>query len=175
MNIFISDDNPIVAAQNLDDKRVVKMILESAQMLGSALHLCGASHLAKYKKTHINHPSNIWVRQTVGNYNWLLVHFEALCDEYEFRYGKIHASRSMLADLKEGAKYLPTGTLTPFANCAKRSDMNIDYSGINDIPVAYQAYLKDRWKNDKLKPKWTARGEPSFLKDLYADTNSSAT
>ena len=33
MNIFVIDKDPVVAAQNLCDKHVVKMILESAQML----------------------------------------------------------------------------------------------------------------------------------------------
>ena len=36
MNIFYLDKNPVVAAQMSCDKHVVKMILESAQMLCSA-------------------------------------------------------------------------------------------------------------------------------------------
>ena len=36
MNIFVVDESPVVSAQQLCDKHVVKMILESAQMLSTA-------------------------------------------------------------------------------------------------------------------------------------------
>lgn len=162
MNIFISDVDPVISAQNLDDKRVVKMILESAQLLCTALHLNNASHLAKYKKTHVNHPSNIWVRETDSNYIWLLNHFEALCNEYTYRYNKVHTSMSLLDDLRKGAAYIPKGDLTPFANCAARSDMNIDFKSEQDITIAYQKYLIARWNTDKVKPRWSIRDEPIF-------------
>lgn len=163
MNIFISDTDPVIAAQNLDDKRVVKMILESAQMLCTALHINNASHLAKYKKTHENHPSNVWTRASDSNYKWLLSHFEALCDEYTYRYNKVHASAAMINDLRLGAHLIPKGDLTPFANCAARSDMGIDFKSETDVPKAYQKYLVARWDTDKNKPKWSVRGEPIFL------------
>lgn len=163
MNIFISDVDPVIAAQNLDDKRVVKMILESAQMLCTALHVNGASQLAKYKKTHENHPSNVWARTSDSNYQWLLDHFKALCDEYEFRYSKTHASFDLYSDLIAGKSHIPAGPLTPFANCAARSDMCIDFKSETDVPTAYQKYLVARWNTDKSKPKWSVRGEPIFL------------
>ena len=37
MNVFVLDDDPVVAAQLQCDKHVVKMIVESAQML-STIH-----------------------------------------------------------------------------------------------------------------------------------------
>ena len=37
MNIFAINENPIVAAQEQCDKHVVKMIVESAQMLSTCL------------------------------------------------------------------------------------------------------------------------------------------
>lgn len=162
MNIFVTDSDPVIAAQNLDDKRVVKMILESAQMLCTALHCHGASHRAQYKKTHENHPSNVWVRQTDSNYLWLLEHFKALCEEYTHRYGKVHKSQSLWNDLREGASYIPKGDLTPFANCAARSDMGIDYKHMDDVPEAYRLYIRQRWNSDKLTPKWTGRSTPNF-------------
>lgn len=161
MNIFVSDADPVIAAQNLDDKRLIKMILESAQLLCTALHLNNASHLAKYKKTHENHPSNVWVRQNQSNYLWLVDHFEALCNEYTYRYNKVHASMTMLSDLRSGASFLPAGDLTPFANCAARSDLGIDFKSEADTVKAYQKYLIARWNADT-KPKWSIRGEPIF-------------
>lgn len=161
MNIFVSDPDPVISAKNLDDKRVNKMILESAQMLCTALHEHGASHLAKYKATHKNHPCNIWARQTQDNYWWLFRHFKALSDEYTFRTGKTHKSyKDCSKDLVFGLNFVPVGNLTPFPNCAARQDMNINYKHLSDVHEAYRLYLIDRWANDKLKPKWTKRHRP---------------
>ena len=161
MNIFISDVDPIKSAINLDDKRVNKMILESAQMLCTALHLNNASHLAKYRITHANHPSNIWVREGRANYNWLLQHMKALADEYTYRTGKTHKTyRDLYEDLVKGSELIPDKPLTPFANCAARQDMGINYKHLEDVPMAYRLYLVDRWERDKLVPKWTNRSRP---------------
>ena len=165
MNIFFTDEDPVVAAQNLDDKRVIKMILESAQMLCTALRLNNAPHLAKYKSTHINHPSNIWCRETRTNYYWLLNHFKALCDEYTYRYGKIHASAQLYDNLLKGAAHIPAGKLTPFANCAARSDMNINFKSVKNPVAAYKCYLFARWSKDK-NPMWSVRGRPHFINVL---------
>ena len=160
MNIFVTDENPIKAAQNLDDKRVVKMVLESAQMLCTALHENGASHLAQYKPTHKNHPANVWARETRMNYGWLLMHFMALCKEYTHRTGKTHKSESLFTNLWLGAQHIPDGELTPFANCAAHSGKNISYKHVSDIHSAYRQYLVDRWATDTLIPKWTKRSRP---------------
>lgn len=160
MNIFATDPNPVIAAANLDDKRVIKMVLESAQMLCTALHVHGASHLAAYKSTHVNHPSNVWCRENTSNYNWLLMHFKALAEEYTFRTGKTHKSYQLYPDLYMGATHMPKGNLTKIPNFAARSDMNISYKHITDVHYAYRLYLIDRWARDKLKPKWTNRARP---------------
>lgn len=61
MNIFVTDISPIVSAQALDDKRVVKMILESAQLLSSAIFINSQSiYNDIYKPTHLKHPCTIW-------------------------------------------------------------------------------------------------------------------
>lgn len=160
VNIFITDEDPRVSAINLDDKRVIKMVLESAQMLCTALHQHGASHLAQYKQTHVNHPSNVWCRQTRTNYGWLLMHFRALLDEFQYRRNKPHKCEQMYDDLVVGAQHIPAGGLTPYANCAARADMGISYKHIADITEAYKMYLTDRWALDTLKPKWTGRARP---------------
>jgi len=155
MNIFATDPDPVKSAKALDDKRVNKMILESAQMLCTALHLNNASHLAKYRKTHANHPSNIWTRETRSNYEWLLAHYHALLEEYYDRSGgKRHASGLLYNDLKSGAVFIPAGPLTPIANCAARQDMNINFKHLTDTYLAYKLYLLTRWTHDKREPTW---------------------
>jgi len=89
MNIFYISTDPVRAAVWQCDKHVVKMILESAQMLCTAHHEFG-NHDVPYKVAHRNHPSTIWARESAANYRWLYRHFKALSDEYTLRYGKVH-------------------------------------------------------------------------------------
>lgn len=116
MNLFILDSNPMKAARDHCDRHVVKMILETAQLLSTAhrvLDQCDDVEL--YKATHINHPCAKWVRECSDNYLWAYHLFIALCDEYKTRYGKIHVTdtklRSRLARPPRNIKY---GIQTPF-------------------------------------------------------------
>ena len=90
MNIFYLHKDPAKAAKLQYNKHVVKMILESAQMLCTAHHHYGNGDKVPYKKAHYNHPSTIWVRENASNYLWLYRHMLALGDEYTKRYGKQH-------------------------------------------------------------------------------------
>ena len=92
MNIFYLDEDPEVAAIVQYNKHVVKMILESAQMLCTAHHELLNNPDVPYKPAHVNHPSTIWCRQNTRHYFWLYEHMLALGEEYTHRYGKIHSS-----------------------------------------------------------------------------------
>jgi len=121
MNIFYLDKNPIRCAQMHVDKHCVKMILEYAQLLSTAhrvldgIQSIGVSATGRkqtryvlpdnresllYSATHNNHPSAVWVRQSVDNYMWLSNLLVELCKEYTYRYGKIHkAEREGLVEM----------------------------------------------------------------------------
>lgn len=89
MNIFILDRNPEQAARDHCDKHVVKMILESGQLLATAHHLAMPSkRMPPIKATHHNHPCSVWVRVSLDNYRWLARLAVELVNEYEVRYGK---------------------------------------------------------------------------------------
>jgi len=91
MNIFYLSKSPEKAATYMYNKHVVKMILESAQLLCTAhIQLDGDINYVPYKATHKNHPSAIWVRECDKNYLWLYDHMIALGYEYTRRYGKKH-------------------------------------------------------------------------------------
>jgi hypothetical protein len=93
MNIFYLDKDPKLAAIYQYNKHVVKMILESAQMLCTAHHCYGSAEQkanVPYKQAHLNHPSTIWARQSKSTYMWLYEHMMALGTEYYVRYGKTH-------------------------------------------------------------------------------------
>ncbi len=117
MNIFMLDDDPIKAAKYHCDKHVVKMILESAQLLSTAINLHHGKQVMTYKSTHINHPCNIWVRESRDNALWLVEMTYALNAEYRYRYGRNvnHKSHDMLvaSRIKQRIKVLPDVGLTP--------------------------------------------------------------
>jgi len=89
MNIFYLHHSPYIAAKVQYNKHVVKMILESAQMLCTAHHVYGNAEQklnVPYKQAHLNHPSTIWTRQCRANYRWLYLHMEppqAMPDQYK--------------------------------------------------------------------------------------------
>ena len=86
MNIFVLSTDPVEAAVMQLDRHIVKMPLESAQMLCAAY----PDGEAPYKKTHYNHPSTVWARQSRETYMWLYYHMIGLGNEYEKRYNKQH-------------------------------------------------------------------------------------
>ncbi len=98
MNIFYLHNNPIKAAKFQYNKHVVKMILESAQMLCSAHHHYGNGDNVPYRKTHYNHPSTKWVRENAKHYKWLYEHMLALGREYTKRYGREHLTITKCMD-----------------------------------------------------------------------------
>lgn len=112
MNIFYLHENPVISAQAMTDKHILKMITETSQLLSTA-HRVLDGHPVKngrwttyildderndvlYRSTHYNHPCAIWARESFGNYYWLYNHFLALCQEYRNRYGKIHETEHRL-------------------------------------------------------------------------------
>lgn len=92
MNIFYLSNDPVDCAVQHVDKHVVKMILEYAQLLSNAHHMCDGEQVITpiYKLTHKNHPSAIWVRASRSHYRWLHTLLTSLCKEYTYRYEKVH-------------------------------------------------------------------------------------
>lgn len=130
MNIFYLHTDPYRAAEMLIDKHVVKMVLESAQLLCTCHRVLDGEHGYKlsaagrrlqtwthpdpkmeaelYKSQHFNHPCSLWLRESVENYNWLYQHFKALSEEYTKRYKKVHLSWVKLEHiLKNPPKNIP--------------------------------------------------------------------
>ncbi len=101
MNIFAIEgkDNQVdwvKSAQSQDNYRVVKMILESCQMLCTALNELSGEQIAPYRSTHKSHPSTKWVRTSSANFEALATHTMAMLEEYTERFGKVHKCASVL-------------------------------------------------------------------------------
>ena len=101
MNIFYTDSDPFIAARNLCDKHVPKMILESTQMLCTAHHETGCGEAWMYKSAYKNHPSTVWARSGTENYLYLLEHAFGISFEYFKRFHKKHACLKVLQQLKQ--------------------------------------------------------------------------
>lgn len=160
MNIFVTNPDPVLSAQYLDDKRVNKMCAESLQMLCTAIATKGIE--TPVKPTHRNHPANAWCRATRENYLWLCDHFEALLNEKYSRYGKEHSYKQHLNFVRKHANLFPSFCLTPFVNCAANKELGISFHHVSNVFDAYQSYLNERWKKDKQSP--TRYKQPIYIK-----------
>ena len=163
MNIFATDQNPHKAAENLCDKHVVKMLTESVQMLCTAHHTAGSPASPSYLETiwkpaYAHHPCNIWVAESLSNWEWLADHAAGILHEYRLRYGdKDHKSGAMLKLLT--SPNLPDKGLTPF-----RQAMPPWYQSIDPVD-AYRRFIA-LGKNHFAK--WTARpqSEPAWVQEI---------
>lgn len=152
MNIFVTSDNAAKCARYLDDKRVVKMCSETIQLLTAAV----VSHGGKgpVGLTHVSHPCAVWARETRGNYMWLLRHAKALFLEKSERFGSVHMYEDYVPMLEAQNGIIPAGPRTPFANCAANASFGLSFKHVQDTRLAYRLYLTERWKLDKLPPRW---------------------
>jgi len=121
MNIFFLDRDPELCAKYHNDKHVVKMVVEYAQLLSTAHRVWdGKPYWDKtangrrikrwkmfqgyhehnlYKASHVNHPSSIWTRASVDHYVWLHKLWLHLAKEYEYRYKREHLTYQKLKDI----------------------------------------------------------------------------
>lgn len=169
MNIFASDQDPIIAARNLDNKRIIKMILESAQILSTAVHTYNPTYHEEtklYKVSHLNHPCTKWVIESSDNYLWLHDHYMELMEVYQASYGRIHASYALAEHLRYGRNFLPEKPRSDFANCASNLSLGITFSHYTNTVQAYRSYLVERWKRDKRVVQFTGRKPPRWLYEM---------
>lgn len=153
MNIFAVDDNPILAAQALHDRHVVKMALETAQILCTVAHGLGLP--ARYKPTHKAHPCTVWAGATVGNLAWLGDHGLALCAEYTRRFGKVHACEQVIREtIADALSATPSGLRTPFAQV-----MPDEYRGDDAVTAYRRMYRATKVDGNR----WTNRNKPAWL------------
>lgn len=152
MNIFASYSCPVKSAQLLDDSRVVKMQLESCQMLSTAAFVLGKWDPQFTKPTHANHPCAVWVREGRTNFEWLVEHLLEMDRERKKRWGDrpthVTLDRCLKAGITRVQKSVPRGS-TPHVNCARNIGLGIDFTHVEDTHLAYRLYLKKRWLTQK--------------------------
>ena len=157
MNIFVLDRDVRKCAEYHNDKHVVKMILESAQLL------CGVHHVIEentdevpYRLSHKNHPCSIWARENISNYLWLCELGLELCKEYSYRYGKRHKSQDVIEWCLTNPPSLPEEDFTEPPKA-----MPEEYK-VDDVVQSYRNYyLGDK----KYFSKWKKREVPYWFSE----------
>jgi hypothetical protein len=189
VNIFVLDADPYTSARMMCDKHIPKMVVESAQMLASAMRSWGATDeqfiahgiLTKagkpYKGGYANHPCTVWAGESYGNFAWLHDHAMGLLVEYTHRFGKEHACRTPIIQLRQLAvrikpstgwaktpfalampdEYRPTrGLLTP--EQINNGDFTVYHALDDDAVQAYRRYYHSksfaRWEKGTPAPDW---------------------
>ena len=147
---------PRICAIMHADKHVVKMILETQQILCSVHLLTDSKYVPPYKLTHKNHPCNIWARSSTRNYKWLVKLGLELCKEYTYRYGKIHKCQTYIEEMKKNIPPIPRIGFTPPAQA-----MPDEYKS-KDVVESYRAY----YYFEKMQlHSWKKRDVPYWIED----------
>jgi hypothetical protein len=186
VNIFYLAQDPEICAQMHLDKHVVKMVIEYAQLLCTAHRLLdGVSVIGQtvsgrkqqqwrmddyrdavlYKATHPNHPSAKWCRDSVENYVWLYRLFGYLCDEYTYRYDRIHMTDQKLRNV---LSRVPDNAIDkPFV--APWRAMPEEVKVGDDSLLSYRNYYV---QNKASFAKWTKREVPLWFTQGLNSSNA---
>lgn len=174
MNIFYIEENPADIAKSLIDRHVVKMVLESAQMLstthrlldgvktGNKFVLLGETYdpgsntifdAVCYQVAHPSHPSTVWTMKCKENYDWHFQLFVEMAKEYTHRYGKTHSCERLMPFLKNAPKNIKPGVFTP-----PTPAMPDKYISKDTLQSYRDYYANEKWRFAKWKsrtiPQW---------------------
>jgi Pyrimidine dimer DNA glycosylase len=162
MNIFLLDFDSKTNVSFYNDKHVVKMVLETAQILSTAVQeIEGRLIEGLYRPTHKNHPAVRWVRETHGNFSWLGRLGANLCEEYFHRYGKLHKSASVISKaVDEGFRLYKEGRLQEFEKMTAMPQMMPEQYKDENPVIAYRNYYMGEKRH---LAKWTKRDKPEWF------------
>ena len=174
MNIFYLDHDPVESARAHGDKHIVKMPLETAQLLSTVWHLFGDDCEIKnqlYKATHALHPCTQWVATNKSTYGWTYRFYVALCKEYEFRRGRIHASFGLSKflsivpiGLSKGEFFAPPQCMPDEFAIETESEVGqLTYpSNSENTRQAYRRYYQHKFDTGVAEYNWN-RGKPDWI------------
>jgi hypothetical protein len=161
MNLFASSPDPVASAVALADRHVVKMAVETGQILWTALHLAVPDRVPEggYRPTHRKHPCCLWAAGSRANFDWAVLHGRALCAEYQHRYGRVHASLAAIERAADSSFLMPEGELQPFALA-----MPPELKNPEDPCGSYRTYLTQKYETWGDAARWTSRARPDWLR-----------
>ena len=160
MNIFYLDKDPRLCAQYHTDKHVVKMILESAQLLCTAVNTLAGEQVTPYKSPYVNHHCSVWVRESFANWNYVWNLMYALDLERQFRY-KHTKEHKIITALNGVDMYFLAQSLVPRIGLTTPALAMPAHCKISSDPVeCYREYYR---KEKVALHKWTGRDKPYWL------------
>jgi len=156
MNIFVLDIDTKKCAEYHSNSHVIKMVLESAQLLCGVHHVTNSNYIIPYGLSHKNHPCAIWARECMENYNWLCDLGIELSEEYTHRYGKRHKSQDIIEwAMVHKPNLRVNGSITTFA-LAMPDECKIG----NAVDSYRQYYIAEK----RSFAKWKEREIPFWFK-----------
>lgn len=167
MNIFILSWIIENCVRYHCDKHVVKMILETTQLLSTCHHVVNSEQAERwtqedkiYRKTHHNHPSSLWTRECRENYIWLCHLGLALCREYAYRYDKQPSDHKCHSKLMFLITHVPSGLKVNGGVITLPRMAMPDQYKTTDPVLSYRTY----YLNDKQRMLvWRKRGPPRWV------------
>jgi len=159
MNIFHLDKNLKLCAVYHCDQHVRKMIIEYAQMLSTAHRVLDPdNNLEIYKKAYTNHPCTIWVRQNASNYLYMYELFILLCEEFKYRFEKIHKTSLLISNLTNIPNHIDHSLeLSNIPLCMPDQYKSDDY-----VHSYRKFYISKKDSFKRAKPIWTKRSIPNW-------------
>ncbi|KAL0216784.1 hypothetical protein P9112_008968 [Eukaryota sp. TZLM1-RC] len=150
MNIFFLSKNPKEAANDMCDQHIVKMALESTQLMFTCHHITRdpedtqwmdkceiETGRVPYKPSHQKHGSQLWLHESKANYMWLAQHAIGISEEYEKRYQKTLQGKVLIHWLaKNPPPNLPNKSMTiPYLAMPEDCKYIYQHEGIAEEPV----------------------------------------
>ena len=161
MNLFWLDNDLALAAQYHCDKHVVKMTVETAQILSTAVHLRGWRGEGLYRPTHANHPCTVWAAESRANFDQALILLMCLGTEYCHRYGRLHRSFTLAPSI---AAAVETVQDWPEQGPTRRPTAMPDAYKTDCIVASYRSYYLAEKRSIC---KYTNRAEPPWFSTSY--------
>lgn len=164
MNIFLPYPNNInKSIETLDDKRLIKQILEIYQLLqiyekesrGEKINRRGYHNHPIYKH-YSQYPNFIYL------YGW------CACQEYLYRFDKHHRYEEYFAYEVNSSKRAENYNYIPFyMEGSKNHPDNIRTTDPDEVEYLYQNKLINKWISGKYTVRWSNRDTPIFLQNRF--------
>lgn len=176
MNIFALDNDPSKAAEYHCDKHVLKMLLESAQLLSTMVHALAPGQVIPgtddngepiltwygnkvYKPTHMNHPCSVWVRHSMRNAMWLADLGHALNHQSEIRWHKpAYKAHAVLNGIASCISKLPfeNSKVEPFTLALPKEIRELNLDNVTSYRLYYASAKRSfaTWTRLGKQPYW---------------------
>lgn len=162
MNVFMPCNSIEESVRALDDKRLIKQILECKQIIVASARVAKGEEKVGYA----NHPVVKHYREDDFGTAFLLNYGKAACEEYNERFGKPHESDVFFSWWQVvffTMLYKDIPRLI-YAEGSKNSPDCIRETDNEKVFELFKQKLIKKWDNDKYPPKWTNREKPSWYK-----------